>query len=302
MSVRTVQHGDVSIAYEEFGSAGDEPMLLIMGLDFQMVWWPDEFIEGLVARGFHVVRFDNRDAGLSTHFTSPRRENLFKVMFRGLPAPAYTTYDMVDDGIAVMDAMGWASAHLLGGSMGSSIALATAVLHPDRVRSVSGVFTAPARKSDAVRYLKVGYFPRLIRHLRRLNLPRNDEGAVQTLVEIVRLMSSPNHPFDEPLTRRMAEQSHARAPRDPSSSQRHLAAGRAAGELNERIGEVRVPTVLINGADDPFIRPGAAAAQARRIPGAKSMVLPAMGHTLPREHWTTLLDTITANARSAVRQ
>jgi pimeloyl-ACP methyl ester carboxylesterase len=302
MSVQTVQNGDVSIAYEKFGAAGGEPMLLIMGLDFQMVWWPDEFCAGLVERGFHVVRFDNRDAGLSTHFTSPRRENLFKVLFRGMPAPPYTTYDMVADGIAVMDAMGWASAHLLGGSMGSSIALATAVLHPDRVRSVSGVFTAPTKRSDSVRYLKVGYFPKLVLHLRRLNLPRNDEGAVRTLVEIMRLMSSPNHPFDEALARRMAEVSHARAPRDPSSSQRHMAAGRAAGELNDRMREVKVPTVLINGADDPFIRPGAAAAQARRIPGARSMVIPAMGHTLPREHWTLLLDTIAANAGSAVRR
>src|SRR5262245_33154019 len=268
MRVQTVRNGDVSIAYETFGPTDGEPLLLIMGLDFQMVWWPDGFCEALGERGFRVVRFDNRDAGLSTHFTSPRRESPFKVLFRGLPDPPYTTVDMVGDGLAVMDAMGWADAHLLGGSMGSSIALATAILHPERVRSIAGVFTAPTRRIDSIRYLKVGFFPRLARHLRRLKLPATDEGAVQTLVEIARLMASPNRPFDEDIARQMAETSHARSPRDPSSTQRHLAAGRAAGDLASRAGEITVPTVLINGADDPFIRPSAAAALAKQIPGA----------------------------------
>jgi pimeloyl-ACP methyl ester carboxylesterase len=141
----------------------------------------------------------------------------------------------------------------------------------------------------------------MVRHLRRLDLPKTDEGAVQTLVEIARLMASPNAPFDEDIARHMAEVSHARSPRDPGSTQRHLAAGRAAGDLNGRVGEVRAPTILINGADDPFIRPGAAAALARRIPGARCMVLPGMGHSLPRALWPTLLDAITGNARTAAQ-
>lgn len=299
MAVQTVRNGDVSIAYETFGPANGEPLLLIMGLDFQMVWWPDGFCEALGERGFHVVRFDNRDAGLSTHFTSPRRENPFKVLFRGSPDPPYTTVDMVGDGLAVMDTMGWKDAHLLGCSMGSGIALATAILHPERVRSIAGVLTAPTKKIDSLRYLKFGYFPRLARHLRRLKLPATDEGAVQTLVEIARLMASPNRPFDEDVVRQMAETSHARSPRDRSSTQRHLAAGRAAGAIAGRVGEIKVPTVLINGADDPFIRPSAAAALARRIPGARAMVLPGMGHTLPREQWPTLVDAIASNALTA---
>src|SRR5262249_19374047 len=128
MSVQTTRNGEVRIAYETFGSAEGEPLLLIMGLDFQMVWWPDGLCTALAERGFHVARFDNRDTGLSPHFSSPRRENPFKVLFTGSAKPPYTTYDMVEDAVAVMAALGWESAPLLGGSLGSAIALATAIM------------------------------------------------------------------------------------------------------------------------------------------------------------------------------
>jgi pimeloyl-ACP methyl ester carboxylesterase len=292
----TVQHAankDVRIAYETFGSSSGEPLLLIMGLDFQMVWWPDGLCAALVERGFHVARFDNRDTGLSTHFTSPGRENPFKVLFRGSPDPPYTGYDMVDDGLAVMDTLGWESAHLLGASLGSALALGTAILHPERVRTVTGVYTMPGRKVDALRYLRFGFFPKMIRAARQ---PATDEGAVRTLVEIARMLSSPNHPFDEALARSVAEISHARSPRDMGTTQRQIAAGRAADELNRRVGEVAVPVLLINGADDPFVRPAAAAALAKRIPGARAEIYPRMGHTLPEHSWSRLADAVAAQA------
>jgi pimeloyl-ACP methyl ester carboxylesterase len=300
MSVQTARNGKVHIAYETFGPSGGEPLLLIMGLDFQMVWWPDGFCRALAERGFHVARFDNRDTGLSTHFSSPRRENPFKVLFTGSAKPLYTTYDMVDDAVAVMAALGWDSAHLLGGSLGSALALATAILHPERARTVTGIMTAPLGRIDTLRYLKFGIFLRIARHLARLRLPHTDEGAVQTLVEIARLMSSPNHPFDETSARHMAQISHTRSPRNHGTTQRQLAAVRAANRLARRVGEITAPTLLINGADDPLIRPSAAAL-AKRIPGATATVYPNMGHTLPQHLWSRLADAVAAHAGLASR-
>jgi pimeloyl-ACP methyl ester carboxylesterase len=113
--IRYAHNGAVSIAYETFGdTAGGIPLLLIMGLDFQMVWWPDAFCRRLVDRGFAVVRFDNRDTGLSTHFTSAAKQNPWRAQL-GLTKPAYTSLDMLDDAVAVMDAVGWPSAHVMGG-------------------------------------------------------------------------------------------------------------------------------------------------------------------------------------------
>jgi pimeloyl-ACP methyl ester carboxylesterase len=292
MTVLVAANGDVHIAYETFGSPGGEPLLLIIGLDFQSVWWPDGFCAALAERGFHVARFDNRDTGLSTHFSSPRQENPFKVFFRGSRSTPYTARDMVDDGVAVMDTLGWESAHLAGGSLGSALALGTAVLRPERVRTVTGLLTAPLRRIDTLRYIRFGVFPRFF----RIRQPDTDEGAIQTLVEIYRILSSPNHPFDEALARQMAEASHQRAPRNRATTQRQLAAGRADGGLAKRLGEIKVPTLLINGADDPLIRPSAAAALARQIPGARAVVYPRMGHTVPEYAWSSIADMMAEHA------
>ena len=115
---RYTTNGDVRIAYETFGDlVTGEPLLLVMGLDFQMVWWPDGLCEMFADRGFAVVRFDNRDTGLSTHFESPRRQNPFRALLGGTK-PVYTGADMHADALAVMDAVGWQRANVLGGSMG----------------------------------------------------------------------------------------------------------------------------------------------------------------------------------------
>lgn len=130
----------------------------------------------------------------------------------------------------------------------------------------------------------------------RIRQPGTDEGAVRTLVEIIRLLSSPAHPFDETWARHVAETSHARSPRDSGTMQRQIAAGRADGGLARRLGEIAAPTMVVNGADDPIIRPSAAAAVAKRIPGATATVYPRMGHTLPEHVWPILADAIAAHA------
>lgn len=133
MGIEYAVNGDARIAYETFGTAG-EPLLLVLGLDYQMVWWPDAFCERLVEAGYHVARYDNRDTGLSTHYPEPADGSPWRALLGGT-RPLYTMTDMIGDGLAVMDALGWADAHVLGGT--SAIAQGMALLHPGRVRGLT---------------------------------------------------------------------------------------------------------------------------------------------------------------------
>ncbi|WDZ87924.1 alpha/beta hydrolase [Micromonospora cathayae] len=175
------------------------------------------------------------------------------------------------------------------------MALSTAVLHPQRVRTVTGLTTMPWRKIDVARYVRFGMFAKMASNVRSVG---TDEQAVDTLVEIVRMLSAPGQPFDEEWARQVARISHARSPRDVGTTQRHFAAGRASEELTGRIGEIRVPTLLINGADDPVVRPKAAAALAARIPGARAEIHPQMGHAVQEHLWPRLVEAVATHAGS----
>src|SRR3954447_26651549 len=217
------RNGEVRLAYESFGdTATGEPLLLAMGLDFQMVWWPEEFIARLVDVGFAVVRFDNRDTGLSTHFGPVERPNPWKALLGRVP-PAYTARDMLDDALAVMDAAGWSSAHVLGGSMGAGIAQALAMDNPERVRSLISCMGLPvdAGPLRTLRYIR----PAVFRTLARIKPGPSDEEQVEALVAIYRAIASPGYPFPETWARQASRISHERHPRDPSTTQRQLAAG-----------------------------------------------------------------------------
>ena len=297
-AVRTAQNGDVSIAYECFGDPRQgEPLLLIMGLDFQMVWWHDDFCHALVDRGFAVVRFDNRDTGLSTHFSSPQGARKPWRAQLGLVPPVYTILDMVADGLAVMDAVGWDSAHLLGGSLGGALAQATALLHPERVRSVTSAMAVPAG-TGAVRtltYLRPGI---LVKLARAGTGATDDEGKIEDLVAAYRLMAGPGVGYDEEWARRTARLSHERAPRDPTTTQRHMAAGR--GVTLPPLSSLRAPLLVVNGEADPLITVRAGRATARAVPGARFVSYPGMAHALPRPLWPTVIDEIATVAEVAV--
>lgn len=282
---RFASHDDVTIAYEAFGDlATGEPLLLVQGLDFQMVWWPDAFCEALVDAGFAVVRFDHRDSGLSTHFATPRRQSPWRALLGGT-APAYTGDDMLDDIEAVLDAAGWPSAHLLGASMGAGLAQATALLRPARVRSLTSCMGLPAT-SPAWRRLTYVRFG-VLRRMARLGEPTTRDEAVDVLVEIWRALSSPAHPFPEEWARQVAAVSHDRAPRDPRTAPRQLAA--TARLALPPLSSIRVPTLVVAGEDDPLVKASGARDTARQIPGATLRTYPGMGHTFPEHVWPALV-------------
>jgi pimeloyl-ACP methyl ester carboxylesterase len=295
---RFARNGDVAIAYETFGDLGSGvPLLAIMGLDFQMVWWPDAFCAMLADRGFAVARFDNRDTGLSTHFSSSQRQSPWRALLGGTK-PAYTTLDMLDDALAVMDALGWDSANVMGGSMGGALAQALAVCHPSRVRSVISCMSVPADSGSLrlMSYIKFGAF----REFRRLKADDTRESQIELLVSVYRAISSPGFPFPEKWAREAAEISHDRSPRDPTSTQRQLAAGRA--QKLPPISRITAPTLVISGEDDPLIKPKGGRDTAARIPGAKFVSYPGMGHNLPEELWPQIVDELCAVAGIAPRR
>jgi pimeloyl-ACP methyl ester carboxylesterase len=289
---RYTTNADVRIAYETFGDlATGEPLLLVMGLDFQMVWWPDGLCEMFADRGFAVVRFDNRDTGLSTHFESPRRQNPFRALLGGTK-PVYTGADMLADALAVMDAVGWQRANVLGGSMGAGLAQGLAVQHPDRVKTLTSVMGLPVDSGSlkTLSYIRFGVFNRL----RKIKPPQTPEQGVDNLVEIYRAIASPGYPFPEQWVRRTAEISEQRAPRDPKTTQRQLAAGRA--QKSPPISRITAPTLVISGADDPLIKPVAGRDTAAKIPGARFVSYPGMGHNLPEELWPEVVDLVASLA------
>ncbi|MEV4414397.1 alpha/beta hydrolase [Catellatospora sp. NPDC049609] len=278
--IKTVRRGDVDIAYEEFGRPGGEPLLLIMGLSFQMIWWPEEFCEQLAERGFHVVRFDNRDSGLSSR----------------CPGTKYTARDLAADALAVMDELGWASAHVAGASLGSAIAQVVAIDAPQRVRSLTCIMSGGVGGNwNTMRVLKLGALFKLTGK----RYPSDLAGRTQAQVDVIRAMSSPHRPFEEERIRRIAAVGAERGGLDNAATQRQFAAGRTTGNLTRQLRRLTMPVLVIHGEDDPLIRPVASRDIAAAIPGSRLLTYPKMGHEIPSDLFTTLADEIHAITKAA---
>ncbi|GIG58338.1 alpha/beta hydrolase [Longispora fulva] len=281
MTVRYTTNDDVRIAYEVLGDPNTGvPLLLIMGLDFQMIWWPDAFCQQLVDAGFAVVRFDNRDAGLSTHLAK---------------GDSYRGNDMVADTVAVLDAVGWKSANVFGASLGASIAQGLALLHPERVRSLVSCMGGPATAGvlKTLTQIRIGTVVKLA----RLPKPTTREEEIDNVVTVYRAMSSPGYPFPEAWAREAAGESYDRAPRDLGATQRQTVAGRRFKVPPLRT--ISQPTLVIHGADDPLVRPAAGRDTARQIPGATFVAYPGMGHSLPEALWPDIVERTRALAAQA---
>lgn len=282
--VKVARNGDVEIAYETFGGPGGEPLLLIMGLGHQMLLWPDGFCEALAEAGFHVARFDNRDSGISTYFDTPEDQKWWQALL-GKGKPPYTSGAFADDALAVMDTLGWQSAHVAGASMGSAIGQILAVQHPQRVRSLTAIMSMPAASSlTALRHIRFG----AILKMGRVRHSADRAGQEQRIVDLLRMLSSPRGSFDEAWARDVAKRGYDRHPFDPKAERRQLAAGRG-NKMKLDLARVTVPTLVVYGHDDPLVRPSGPKALARAISGSRLIGYQGMGHDLPKHVWPELV-------------
>ena len=232
---------------------------------------------------------DNRDTGLSTHFSSARKENALRAQL-GLSKPAYTAADMLHDATAVMDTLGWTKANVLGGSMGAGLAQGLALLHPERVKSLISMMGLPATVSSlgSLTYIHMGIFTKLI----KIKPAEDRDGEIEMLTSIYRLIASPGYPFPEQWAREVAGRCYDRSPRDPQSTQRQLSATRAVKYPS--LSAIKVPTLVVSGEADPIIKVKGGRDTAASIPGAKFVSYPGMGNNLPQALWPVVIDEICA--------
>jgi pimeloyl-ACP methyl ester carboxylesterase len=290
--MHSARNGNVTIAYETFGPPDGTPLLLIAGTGVQMLIWPEEFCAALVERGFHVARFDNRDMGLSTHLTGTAAPGWLKVMLRPSAAP-YRLDDMAGDALAVIDALGWPSAHVVGASLGGMVAQALAIGHPARVRTLTSIMSTPSSRIATMPKLSV------MRALgEAAGTPvQTEEDAADEAIVLKRAMGSPAYPVDTELVRDIARRSYQRHPGAEEDDLRQRAAVIASGSRRKKLRSLGVPSLVLHGTEDPVIRPKGGRATARAIPGARLVTYPGLGHDLPRPLWPAMIDEICALAR-----
>ena len=285
----------IDICYEIFGDAKAEPMLLIMGLGAQMIHWDDEFCRQLAARGFRVIRFDNRDIGKSSKLSGGKRltaVELLKLRFLKIPVAApYTLLDMAKDTISLMDVLGIQSAHLVGASMGGMIAQEIAISFPQRVRSLTSIMSTtgnpkvppPTREASAILMAPP---------------PATKEEFFVRFAQTWKILRGGSFPEDEALDRSRAERTYERG-LNPAGVGRQLRAILASGSRKERLRAVKAPTLVIHGSVDPLVRPEGGKDTAASIPGAKFLLVEGMGHALPIPMWPQVIDAIDKHAHGA---
>jgi pimeloyl-ACP methyl ester carboxylesterase len=282
----------IELCYEIFGADDAEPMLLIMGLGAQMVVWDDAFCQQLAARGFQVIRFDNRDIGQSTKLSGGKRvtmTELLKLRFLGIPVTApYKLSDMANDVLGLLDALGIRSAHLVGASMGGMIAQELALLHPQRVRSLTSIMSSTGNPK----------LPQPKREAAALLLrppPTNLDEYIARFKQTWKILRVVSFPLDEAKDRELATRIYARG-LNPAGAARQLRAILASGSRKERLKSLKVPTLVIHGTVDPLIRPVAGKETAASIPGSKLMMIEDMGHALPIPMWPEVIGAIADHA------
>jgi pimeloyl-ACP methyl ester carboxylesterase len=289
--IQRARVGDVELAYETFGDPGDPPILLVMGLATQMIGWPDDFCAGLADRGHFVIRFDNRDIGLSTHFHAAGAPDLMRVMAGDHSSVPYALTDLADDTIGLLDVLGLDSVHVVGASMGGMVAQLVAVRHPDRVRSLTSIMSTtgdPSVGTPNEAAMGVLFAP-----------PAADrESAVKRAIDTYRVIGSPGFEFDEPALRDRAGLAFDRA-HDPAGVARQLAAILSTHDRTPDLMSISVPSLVIHGADDALVNVSGGHATAAAIPDAELLVVEGMGHDLPRAVWPQIVDRITALVQRA---
>jgi pimeloyl-ACP methyl ester carboxylesterase len=257
-----------------------------MGIGGQMLQWPEGFCAELVAQGLHVIRFDNRDVGLSTHFPDAPKPDLAAALAGDVSSASYTLSDMAADAVGLLDALGLDSAHLVGASMGGMIAQTIAIEHPARVRSLTSMMATTGDRS-------VGQpRPEALRAMAGPPAATREE-VIERMVSVSRMVGSPGFPLDEAAVRERTGRAYDRA-YDPLGVARQAVAVVASGDRTARLRSVAVPTLVLHGAGDRMCDVSGGRATAAAIPGAELEVIDGMGHNLPRELWPAIASRIAA--------
>ncbi|HEX7440481.1 MAG TPA: alpha/beta fold hydrolase [Caldimonas sp.] len=287
----------ISIEVEDHGPPNGEPLLLVMGLGMQLVAWHDDFVSSLVQRDFRVIRFDNRDIGLSQRFDQFGVPNLtldslrFVVGMR-VTSP-YTLADMAADSVGVLDALGIAKAHVCGASMGGMIAQQMAVRFPERVKSLTLMMTSSGARRLPGPSLKVRGAM-----ISRPKDPTDVDSIVAHYVSLYRLIGSPGYPAAEDYLRNRLQMSVRRSYR-PAGTARQMVAIAADGDRSALLARIKAPTQIIHGRQDPLVPVAAGLDLAAKIGGAQIDVIDAMGHDLPIPLWPRFAADIAAAAGRA---
>ncbi len=287
----------ISLEVEDHGSVQGEPLLLVMGLGMQLVAWHADFVASLVARGYRVIRFDNRDIGLSQRFDHLGLPNLAVESLKfavGLKvASPYTVADMADDAAGVLDALGIPAAHVCGASMGGMIAQQMAVRHPAKVKSLTLMMTSSGSRRLRGPTLKVRGAM-----ISRPTDPKNIQSVIDHYVKLYRLIGSPAYPATEAYLQERLGMSVRRAYR-PQGTARQMVAIAADGNRSKLLAGIKAPTHVIHGSQDPLIPVVAGHDLTAKIKGATIDVVEGMGHDLPVPLWPRFVAGITSVAQRA---
>ncbi len=289
---RHARRDGLEIAYDRLEGSRGEPLLLVMGLATSRFWWPDGLCAAFAEAGFEVARYDQRDAGESTRMPDTSTGNPFKALF-GKRGEAYTSEDMTDDAIAVLDALGWQRAHVFGHSLGGLIAQRLALRHPDRILSItsSGALPSDVAGLRVLRHLRFG----LLAKLARTKFPQGREGDIAAGMAVRRGIASPGYPFDEAAALAWIEAEADTGPRDAKAQSRQV----GAQWHGPALAELRRPTLVLHGEQDPILRVSAGRATARSVPGARLVTFPGVGHDLPEPLWPRIAREVRDNATAA---
>jgi pimeloyl-ACP methyl ester carboxylesterase len=283
--------GDIEICFETFGDPADPALLLVMGLGTQMLGWHEDFCTDLAGRGFHVIRYDNRDIGRSTILSGAPVPTLGQILRRDRRAASYSLAEMAADGVGLLDHLEIERAHLVGVSMGGMIAQTIAARRPERVLSLTSIMSSTGSRWRGQPALKT---------YRQFLRPVSTDRAtyIAQTAALFDIIGSPGFERDHDdlrdLLGRMYDRGH-----DAGSVTRQLAAILASGDRTAELRHVTAPTLVIHGTADKLVAPSGGRATARAIPGARLLMIEGMGHDLPRGAWPQLIDAIVENTRRA---
>jgi len=284
-----VEANGIRIEYDVFGDNNSPPVLLIIGLGGQMIDWDNEICEALAEKGFFVIRFDNRDTGLTTKFEDAGAPNImeaFTATLQGVPIKApYTLDDMADDAVGLLEALGIKKAHICGMSMGGMIAQTITIRYPQRVLSLTSIYSStgnPDLPQPKPEIMQILITPP----------PEQREAAIEFTVKVFKTISGKGFAFDEAWVRDLAGKRYDRS-FYPVGVARQLVAVLASGNRKPALASVTVPTLIIHGDEDPLVPIEAGKDTADTIPGSRFMIIKGMGHDLPHKGaWPQIVDAV----------